>query len=221
MVLEDDYSSFRSSLLASEEAVRIYSIKMGASSLRTCFRTLVLVKNNISKRARAVLENCALFVCKGDFMSEDTRVVGDSPDTPLPPSTPIPPIPPGPVPIPFDTIWDMAKIVIFVVVWYATSDANHALTAAVDYAKLPGPTSTLTGVSWMGAKIGILQGLIMAVQALAIIWASPTLFIYLGPVLSSAFRTPIRLVAEFRRALSSKSTDSSDQDGDGNGQKKS
>jgi len=132
---------------------------------------------------------------------------GNNDPPPLPPSTPLPPIPAPPSPIELKTIWDIGKIVAFVVLWYITSDANKALDASVDYTKLVGTTC---GVTWMGAKFGLLQGLIMSVQALAIIWASPTLFIYLGPVLTSAFRTPLRLVADFKRAMSSKSKDGKD-----------
>jgi hypothetical protein len=151
-------------------------------------------------------------------MSNDSKGVQDAPQTPpVPPSTPPdPPIPP----IQLNTIWDAAKIVTFVLVWYITSDANHALTANVDYAKLSAAGSTLCGISWAGAKIGILQGLIMSVQALAVIWASPSLFTALGPVLQAAFRTPIKIVAEFRRALQPKSKDG-DGDDDGEGKKKS
>lgn len=120
----------------------------------------------------------------------------------IPPPTP--PIPPGPLPlpqIPLETVWDVAKIVIFVLTWYITNDANKALIHYVDYSRMAADSNSLIGASWSGASIGMLQGLIMSVQALAIIWASPTLFLYLGPVLSAALKTPIQLVAEFRRAL--------------------
>ena len=143
-------------------------------------------------------------------MQDTTAREGEpSPNIP-PPSPPVPPSSPLP-PIPLDTIWDVAKIVIFVVVWYITNDANKALCAHTDYAKIATDSQTLIGVTWHGASIGLLQGLIMSAQALAIIWASPTLFLYLGPVLSAALKTPIKLVAEFRRAMNPKSSD-----GDGN-----
>jgi len=120
----------------------------------------------------------------------------------IPPPTP--PIPKGPFlfpPVPLETVWDVAKIVIFVLTWYITNDANKALIHYVDYNQMAADSSSLMSASWQGASIGILQGMIMSVQALAIIWASPTLFFYLGPVLSAALKTPIQLVAEFRRAL--------------------
>lgn len=127
--------------------------------------------------------------------------------TPVPPPTPLPQFP-------LDTIWDVAKIVIFVLVWYVTNDANRALIAYVDYGKLATASSSLIGASWQGAMVGVLQGLIMSVQALAVIWASPTLFLYLGPVLTAAFKTPIKIVAEFRRALNPKTDDGSDKGGE-------
>lgn len=148
----------------------------------------------------------------------------NSKQTEVPPNTPpIPPLPPTPIPpIELNTIWDVAKIVIFVTVWYITSDANHALTAAVDYSKVAAGSSSLVNASWNGATIGVLQGLIMSVQALAIIWASPTLFAYLGPVLTAAFRTPIKLLAELRRAIGSRSKpgDGNDKDCDYDGDDK-
>ncbi len=119
-----------------------------------------------------------------------------------PPSPPIPPGGPFPLPqIPLETVWDVARIVIFVLTWYVTNDANKALVHYVDYSQMAADSNSLMGASWQGASIGLLQGMIMSVQALAIIWASPTLFLYLGPVLSAALKTPIQLVAEFRRAL--------------------
>ncbi len=133
------------------------------------------------------------------------------------PKIPTPPPPPPPTPLPpleLKTVWDVAKIVIFVVVWYVTSDANRALTAYVDYAKIAADAHSIAGASWHGASIGILQGLIMSVQALVVIWASPTMFIYLGPVLTAALQTPIKLVAEFRRALSPKTSDGGDKKAD-------
>lgn len=128
------------------------------------------------------------------------------------PSTPPPPEPPLP-PIHLSTIRDVLKIVIFVTVWYIAADANRALIAAVDYAKLAGASgiggdiSLLPGVTWLGARIGLLQGLIMSAQALVTIWAGPTVFTYLGPVLTAAFKTPIALIAELRRAWSAKADD--------------
>ncbi|MBX9687059.1 MAG: hypothetical protein K2X27_10180 [Candidatus Obscuribacterales bacterium] len=120
-------------------------------------------------------------------------------DSQLPNPTPNPPPNPLP-PIPIATLFDIARIVIFVTVWYITTDANNALSASVDYYKMAVPGSTLLGLSWAGAQIGLLQGLIISAKALVTIWAGPTLFNYLGPVLTSAFRTPINLLIEFRQA---------------------
>ncbi len=125
------------------------------------------------------------------------------------PSGPLPPLPPQ-TPIELRTLFDIAKIVIFVVIWYVAVDANRALQGAVDFAKLsetakPADTwffgvSTIPAVTWLGAKIGLLQGLIVAVQALVTVWAGPTLFLYLGPVLTTAFQVPIKLLGDFSRA---------------------
>lgn len=122
------------------------------------------------------------------------------------PQDPALPSPPGPLPPPpLNTFWDIAKIVIFVMVWYIASDANKALVAAVDYGKLVEAVSGtgvsgLIQVSWLGAKVGIVQGILITAQALVTIWAGPTVFAYLGPVLVAAFRTPIALLIEFRNA---------------------
>lgn len=132
------------------------------------------------------------------------------------PGTPNPPIPPTPLPpIPLNTIWDLFKIVAFVMLWYITTDANKALVAAVNYDELARQGGSLLGVSFRGATVGILQGLIMSVQALAIIWASPTMFVYLGPVLTAAFKTPLKIIADFRQALKPRN-----KDGENSGQEK-
>lgn len=148
-------------------------------------------------------------------MSKDVQP-SDGRDT----TGPLPPGPPGPLPpVELKTVWDLAKIVLFVVVWYISVDANRALQAAVDYTRVAQTAipmdwpifgnSILPQVTWEGAKIGLLQGLIVAVQALVTVWAGPTLFTYLGPVLTSAFMVPIKLVAEFRRAWKGAATDGS------------
>lgn len=139
-------------------------------------------------------------------MSKDLKPGNETPGSgPIPPF----PVPPSP-PIELKTFFDLLKIVLFVVVWYIAVDANRALQGAVNFDKL-GETaastecwffgkSILPDVTWQGAKIGFLQGLIVAVQALVTVWAGPTLFVYLGPVLTTAFQVPIKLVGEFRRA---------------------
>ncbi|MBX9690201.1 MAG: hypothetical protein K2X27_26045 [Candidatus Obscuribacterales bacterium] len=134
-----------------------------------------------------------------------------SPTTPnTPPTPPFPPIPPIP-PIKIETLFDLAKIVLVVVIWYITTNANSALMAGVDYGKIAESSSSLLSASFKGAMIGLLQGLILSVQALITIWASPTLFLYLGPVLTAALKTPIKLVAEFRSALSPRKGDDPDK----------
>lgn len=131
----------------------------------------------------------------------------------------MPPIPPTPIPpIKLNTIWDVCKVIIFVMVWYITTDANRALVAAVDYMKLVEPLghgiAILPQASWLGAQVGFIQGAIMAAQTLVTIWAGPTVFTYLGPVLMSAFRAPINLVLEFRRAWNAKPRKKDGDDGD-------
>lgn len=126
---------------------------------------------------------------------------------PNPHPTPLPP------PIKLETVMDVLKIVAFVMLWYICSDANKALVAAVDYDRMAAGGGSLIYLSFQGAMIGVLQGLIMSVQALALIWASPTLFIYLGPVLTAFMKTPLKLIAEFRQALKPRNKDGSGQEG--------
>lgn len=146
-------------------------------------------------------------------MSKDKNPAGTSPAPDTPPG-PTPPLPMPLPPIQLETIWDVAKIVLVVVVFYITRDANNALNAAVDYSKLAAAHQSLCSISWHGAMIGLLQGMIMAVQALVIIWGSPTLFTYLGPVLNAFMKTPIKIVADFRRAINPRSKDGGDKDDD-------
>ena len=115
---------------------------------------------------------------------------------------PLPPFPPN---VELKTLWDVAKILIAVLIWYVTADANKALVMAVDYSKLSqagsflglGPVASAT--AW-GAYYGILQGLIQGVRVLVFFWAGPAFFLYLGPVLNAAFAPVIRAVQSFRVA---------------------
>lgn len=125
----------------------------------------------------------------------------------------VPPTP-TPLPPPLYSLWDVFKIVVFVMVWYITTDANKALVAAVDYGRLVGNLGgnidVLPYASWLGAKVGIMQGAIMTAKALVTIWAGPTILTYLGPVIMAGFRAPIELVLEFRQAWNAKPRDKKD-----------
>lgn len=158
-------------------------------------------------------------------MSKEVKSDGNkTPSGPFPPF-PVPPTPP----IELKTVYDLLKIVAFVVVWYVATDANRALSGAVNFDKLAETTqavecpffgtSVLPAVTWTGAKIGLLQGLIVAVQALVTVWAGPTLFVYLGPVLTSAFMVPIKLLGDIRKAWNGSTTDPKKGDGDHTGNK--
>jgi hypothetical protein len=120
---------------------------------------------------------------------------------------------------------DALKILVAVVIWYAMTDANHALTAAVDYSKLSGSLfitvpflhrmilfSPLHSVTLIGGAIGILQGLIIGVKALVFLWVGPAFFEAAGPVLTAALKVPTRFVADMRRAWTGKPRDDKGDD---------
>jgi hypothetical protein len=128
------------------------------------------------------------------------------------PSPPTPPVPP------LTSSKDAVKVFIGVLLWFVTLDANRALVATVDFAKLATHPLVvhspwflpLPSVAFVGGSVGLLQGLILGIQALVFFWVGPTFFVALGPVLSSAVRTPLQVVAEIRRAWFSKKNDSVD-----------
>ena len=124
------------------------------------------------------------------------------------------PLPPPPPAVELKTIWDVLKILIAVLVWYITADANKALIAAIDYSKLSqlGPVwgmSTVPSAAAWGAWFGVMQGMIQGVRVLVFFWAGPAFFIYLGPVLTAAFAPAIKLVQGLSLAWSGKAVDDS------------
>ena len=127
---------------------------------------------------------------------------------------PLPPFPPN---VELKTLWDVAKILIAVLVWYITADANKALIAAIDYSKLSqlgsvwgiGPVPS--AAAW-GGYYGIMQGLIQGVRVLVFFWAGPAFFLYLGPVLNMAFAPIIKAVQGFRQAWDGKVVDDGEKD---------
>lgn len=141
-------------------------------------------------------------------MSQKPKETGNGPALPGPGPGPGP-LPPFPPNVELKTLWDVAKILIAVLVWYITADANKAFMAAMDYSKLSqlgsvfgwGPVPS--AAAW-GAYYGIFQGIIQGVRVLVFFWAGPAFFLYLGPVLSMAFAPIIKAVQGFRLAWDGK-----------------
>ena len=114
-------------------------------------------------------------------------------------------------------VCELLKIMLAMIVWLAMTDANHALTAAVDYSKLRAVAGMLIQVPALhfsyylpaialsalaGLKIGFLQGALVSIKALIFLWIGPSMFKALGPVMSAALKIPTRIVADLRRAWS-------------------
>ncbi len=122
--------------------------------------------------------------------------------------SPIDPKPqPNPAPAPPDvkSLRDVVKIMVAVIVWFVTTDANRALMATVDYAKLAAHGTVfhlplLPSVAIAGGTIGLLQGFILAIKALVFFWVGPTFFDALLPVLTSAAKFPMQFVSDIRHA---------------------
>jgi hypothetical protein len=114
---------------------------------------------------------------------------------------------PNPTPAPPDlkSLRDVIKILVAVIVWFVTTDANKALMAVVDYAKVAQHVPIwhlpfLPSVAILGGAIGLLQGVILAVKALVFFWVGPTFFTALIPILTAAAKFPTQFVSDIRRA---------------------
>ncbi len=147
-------------------------------------------------------------------MAQEHKGPGSGPTMPGPGPGPLPPFPPN---VELKTLWDVAKILIAIMVWYITADANKAFMAVMDYSKLSqlgsvwgmGPIPSAT--AW-GAYYGVLQGFIQGIRVLVFFWAGPALFLYLGPVLSYAFAPIIKLVQGFKAAWDGKVVEDGEKD---------
>ena len=135
-----------------------------------------------------------------------------STEKPAPRPTPTPPAIKG---------WqDVVKVLFSAIVWFAAVDANQAFKGQVDFTKLSGWDVNLPfGLSFhlpaltqtaSGFSLGLYQGLILAAQAVILIWMGPTLIKYLQPALTAFARFPIKLIGDLRKAWSGKPLDDKD-----------
>jgi hypothetical protein len=124
--------------------------------------------------------------------------------TDLPAPLPAPP----PTPSPSFTLGRLAEVLkafTIIVVFNALQGAGHAYTTLLDWTKLFDNSEfhhLLVG-SKQGFLFGLIPGLVTAGEVLLVIWAGPTLWKYLAPILQStltAMNTAAkRMVDLFRR----------------------
>ncbi len=88
----------------------------------------------------------------------------------------------------WSTAWQALKIFIIVVVFLAAQQGLHAFTNTFDSTKLmaTGELLKVLSVAAMGVAFGAIQGMLRAVQILLVIWAGPSIWGYLGPILATA-----------------------------------
>jgi hypothetical protein len=98
-------------------------------------------------------------------------------------STPIPP-----PTYSWSTAWQALKIFIIVVVFLAAQQGLHAFTNTFDSTKLmaTGELLKVLSAAAMGVAFGAIQGTLRAAQILLVIWAGPSIWGYLGPILATA-----------------------------------
>jgi hypothetical protein len=98
---------------------------------------------------------------------------------------------PTPIPPPtfsWSTAWQALKIFIIVVVFLAAQQGIHPFTNTFDSTKLmaTGELLKVLSAAAMGVAFGAIQGTLRAVQILLVIWAGPSIWGYLGPILATA-----------------------------------
>ena len=98
---------------------------------------------------------------------------------------------PTPIPPPtfsWSTAWQALKIFIIVVVFLAAQQGIHAFTNTFDSTKLmaTGELLKVLSAAAMGVAFGAIQGTLRAAQILLVIWAGPSIWGYLGPILATA-----------------------------------
>ncbi len=93
-----------------------------------------------------------------------------------------------PAPFNWSTIWQALKIFIVVVVFIAAQQGMQAFTNTFDWTKLmeAGEVARVFMAIVMGIVFGAMQGTLRAVQILLAIWAGPSVWGYLGPILAGA-----------------------------------
>jgi hypothetical protein len=102
---------------------------------------------------------------------------GTTMSTPIPPPT-----------FSWSTAWQALKIFIIVVAFLAAQQGLQAFTITFDSTKLMaiGELLRVLSAAAMGVAFGAIQGTLRAVQILLVVWAGPTLWGYLGPILATA-----------------------------------
>jgi hypothetical protein len=93
-----------------------------------------------------------------------------------------------PAPFNWSTVWQGLKIFIVIVVFLAAQQGVQAFTNTFDLSKLmvAGELLKVLSAAAMGVAFGSIQGTLRAFQILMVIWAGPTLWGYLGPILATA-----------------------------------
>jgi hypothetical protein len=102
-----------------------------------------------------------------------------------------------------NTFRDVLKIMIAFIIWYAMTDANHALMGVVDFANLPiisQDAQPIVNATVVGLLIGVLQGIILGIKAIVFLKVGPTFFEYLAPVVNSFLKIPLTFIGNLRKA---------------------
>ena len=86
------------------------------------------------------------------------------------------------------TVWQAVKIVLIVVIFMAAQQGIQAFTNTFDWSKLmeAGEVAKVLMAVAMGTIFGAIQGVLRAAQILVAVWAGPSVWGYLGPILASA-----------------------------------
>jgi hypothetical protein len=93
-----------------------------------------------------------------------------------------------PAPFSWSTLLQGLKIFTVVVIFLSAQQGVQAFTNTFDGTKLmvAGELFKVFSAAAMGVAFGAIQGTLRAVQILMVIWAGPTLWGYLGPILTTA-----------------------------------
>jgi hypothetical protein len=93
-----------------------------------------------------------------------------------------------PAPFTWSTFWQAAKIFVIVVIFLAAQQGMQAFTNTFDWTKLldAGEVMKVLLAVGMGIVFGAIQGALRAVQLLMAVWAGPSVWGYLGPILATA-----------------------------------
>ncbi len=99
------------------------------------------------------------------------------------------------------TAWQALKILTIVVGFISAQQGIQAFTSTFDLSKLmeDGEVAKVLSAVGMGLVFGAIQGALRAVQILLAIWAGPSIWGYLGPILASAAILTTNAAASFVR----------------------